>query len=105
MSRLNAGEIELSRGQGGEFGGGLVDHYENEPFQPWRAPQRSWEGAVGREYPTPIGLMGDEAKGAIADGCAVPVRLPQFGRGDICQQMRREDCQIGQQVGKSGLRA
>ena len=71
---LDAGEIELPRGERCELGRRLVHHHDDESLEPRRPSQGGRKVAVGGEDPAAVRLVRHEPEGAVADRPRVPRR-------------------------------
>src|SRR3954452_15655456 len=103
MGRLDAGKVELARGQGRQLGGRLIHHHHDEAIEPGRSTQGSRKAAVRAENPSPVRVMGNEPEWPIANRRAVPACLPQVGRLHSQKQMGRENGEISKQIGETAL--
>ena len=104
VGRLNAGKVELARGERRQLRGGLVHDDDDEPLKPGRAAERRRKIAVGGKDPAAVGLVRDEAERPVPDRRLVPRRLPQPVARHGVEQVRGEDREVGEHVGKAGER-
>src|SRR5438552_18519537 len=67
VRRLDACEVDLAGGEGGELGRRLVDHDDDEPCQRGRPAEGGGKRRVGDEDPTAVGLVRYEAEWSVPD--------------------------------------
>ena len=102
---LDAGEIELARGERGELGGRLVHHDHDEAIEPRWPAKRGREPRIGGEHPAPMGLVRHEPERPVPHRVLVPRRPPQLRVRHRVEQVGRQHGQVGEHVGKRGLGA
>src|SRR5438128_1625460 len=101
---LDAGEVDLARGERGELGRRLVHDHHDKPLERRRSPQGSREVRVGGEHPAAARLVRHEAERPVADGVLVPGGAPQLRAGNRVEQAGGEDGEVGEHVRHDGLR-
>ncbi len=96
--RADAREVELAGNQRRELDHRLVDHDDDEPIDVRRAAQVSRKIGTPRKYPAAVRLVRHESEGTVANRMRVPGGTSQPGVRHAIEQVRRQDCQIGEYV-------